>query len=678
MEDFYLQSAIVAALTNLSLAFVVLLRDPGRRVNRAFSAVCATCFLWTFGAVIGSVQLISLALAWLPVTALHFILTFVREKHRSSWFWLWGSYGVSAILSLAVLRRWLAGRAFQIVLILYFAPLIVVVFSVLVRRLRQVRSRIERHQIVYVLVGTIVAMLGGTTDLLASLGLEIPRLGNLSGLLYVIIMAVAIVRHGFLDMSVLVGRGIVLFILAFLFWSLLGVLGAWWSGSAYHSFFNIIVATVLLVIFYEPVKSMIERQADKVLQRESYEFQRELTALSHDLGRLLPLERLVARVAEALYRSAKIERFAIYVARRAGDDYRLLKGRGVEGSRYGVISRDRLFVKYLAASKGVVERDAVERDLEIWAAHPARQELIAVSRTLAWLKMDVVVPFIYERELYGFMTLAPRDQDGRFSQRERDLLFTVGNQLAIAVANLRSHEQMLQTDRLAALGEMAAGLAHEIRNPLGAIKAAVQMLQAGEAYRDDEFMGIIVEEVNRLNRVVSRFLDFARPLERTFELLDLNTIVSRTLELLRQDLREHGIAVELQLAPENPQVKGNGDQLKQVLMNLIVNAQQAMPDGGRLLVTTAVIPAKGAREMVAIRVKDSGIGIAREHMDRLFDPFFTSKPGGTGLGLAIARKIVHAHEGRIRVNSRPGKGTEFTVLLPRADGEGATAAGEGS
>jgi signal transduction histidine kinase len=268
-----------------------------------------------------------------------------------------------------------------------------------------------------------------------------------------------------------------------------------------------------------------------------------------------------------------------------------------------------------------------------------------------------------------------------FASDELAAMLQVGEQAAITIENSRLYERMKERDRLAALGEMAAGLAHEIRNPLGAIKGAAQYLDPGALREGDaEILQIVVEEVNRLDGVVAQFLDYSRPTSpgATDKLTptDLNDVLTRTLKLIESSLPPN-VRLETSFEPELPRILGDAEQLKQVFINLALNAVQAMPDGGRLMVRTrrprqplelglSDASPRYAADQVEVRFADTGAGIPEDAKDRIFIPFYTTKSKGTGLGLAISQRIVKAHGGSIEVQSRLGEGSEFILRFPSA------------
>ena len=222
--------------------------------------------------------------------------------------------------------------------------------------------------------------------------------------------------------------------------------------------------------------------------------------------------------------------------------------------------------------------------------------------------------------------------------------------------------EVRRQERLAALGKMAAGLAHEIRNPLASMRGSVQVLASELSFSQDQsqLMQIVLRESDRLNRIVSDFLTYARPpkIERT--VIELSSLLAETIALLRNspELRsDHLISEEY---PDEPLLyQGDPNQMRQIFWNLARNAIQAMPQGGELCVTLDAIPNRD----VTIAFTDTGRGMSREQKDRLFEPF-NSSSGGTGLGMAIVYQLVRDHNGNILVDSEAGKGTRIAIRLP--------------
>ena len=224
----------------------------------------------------------------------------------------------------------------------------------------------------------------------------------------------------------------------------------------------------------------------------------------------------------------------------------------------------------------------------------------------------------------------------------------------------RAEEAVRRSDRLAALGQLSAGLAHELRNPLGTIKASAEMLSRNVATENEvarEMAGFIASEVDRTNSLVTRFLHFARPLELRLDNADLAHMLDRAIAAVEREAPE--IAIYRNYEPAIPPFPFDAELLERVFFNLVLNAAQATAPGGAVTVKT-----RAAGGTAEISVIDRGAGIDAEHLDSIFNPFFTTKPQGVGLGLAIVSKIVDEHGGKIAVESEPGKGSIFVVSLP--------------
>ncbi|HAD05377.1 MAG: histidine kinase [Desulfuromonadales bacterium GWC2_61_20] len=222
-------------------------------------------------------------------------------------------------------------------------------------------------------------------------------------------------------------------------------------------------------------------------------------------------------------------------------------------------------------------------------------------------------------------------------------------------------DQLRRADRLSALGELSAGMAHEIRNPLGSIRGTAEILQDGIDPADPryEFTRILIKEVDRLNRVVQDFLDFARPPTPLRASVDPVAVLREVLQLTRQLALKNGVEVSLDADAVSATVAGEEEQLKQAFLNLVLNALQAMPTGG-----TLTIAAGSEGGEVQLRFRDSGPGIPLDLQEKIFNPFFTTRREGTGLGLAITQRIVSAHGGRLEVASAMGAGSTFILALP--------------
>ena len=271
------------------------------------------------------------------------------------------------------------------------------------------------------------------------------------------------------------------------------------------------------------------------------------------------------------------------------------------------------------------------RDRDLWVPHPSGVK-IPLSLSMAPLKDEA------GREMGSVLLL-------RDLREIRDL-----------------QEKVRRSERLASLGRLAAGVAHEIRNPLSSIRGFAQFFQnrfKGQE-KEQEYASVMVREVDRLNRVITELLDFARPKEPHRELHSAGEILEQTLKLLESELAKKNIAVEKNLGASLPRILVDRDQLSQAFLNLLLNALESMEGAGKIRISME----SGGAEVLAISISDTGRGIPKEDLERVFEPFFSTKRKGTGLGLAIVHQIVESHKGEIQVESREGQGATFRITLP--------------
>jgi signal transduction histidine kinase len=373
--------------------------------------------------------------------------------------------------------------------------------------------------------------------------------------------------------------------------------------------------------------------------------------------RVLDSQRMAKLVLDSVYDSRRATHAAIYLLEPLGRAFALESHRGPEPlARVGEADQPALW-HAIHHHRGPLLTEQLIRDQQDKSS--SRDLVDALRRVSA----DVLLPFVSGDKVLGFLALRDDRVAEPYSTEEIALLMNISEAAVIVLENSQLAMRLRERDRLAAIGEMAAGLAHEIRNPLGAIKGAAEYLEpAKQAGEDAEFVKVIIEETNRLNSVVSQFLDYARPFRATLLATDLNEVVRRTAKLIEARQAADPAAIELDLEPDLPEAEVDAEQIKQVILNLVLNGVEASAGRGHpVRISTRYL---AERDRIEIAVRDRGTGIPREALDHIFIPFFTTKPHGTGLGLAVCQRIVTNHGGEIRVVSEVGEGTEFTVRLP--------------
>jgi two-component system sensor histidine kinase HydH len=567
----------------------------------------------------------------------------------------------------------------------------------LARRGQQSPSRTVRDRVRFLFVVGVLATTFTLADFLSFLGgpvRHLPPIGAVLATVFLFVLAESLTRPRLADLYEMAGRLLVSTALAF---CLAGIfyLFVTYVGR-FNTYLNAVLAAIVFLVLFEPLQTEVETRIHQFFFRERYDLETAVTELRRRLAHVLELDEMTETLLSGLERSRRATSAAVYLRDQEGDGFDLAGSVGAAAPpRIEALAVRPLLDRmqtHASVSLEELVREQKEADVPLLTAAASLGPL--QSSVLLSVKAD-------DEELVGLICVADDRVRDAFTPEEVSLLETLASQIGVAIANSRVYSRMKERDRLAALGAMAAGLAHEVKNPLGAIKGAAQLLEELDGSPTDgstrEFIGIIIEEVNRLDRVVGSFLDYARPHAGNPIPLDINAAVRRTVQILSSQQTGSTIDVKLELSEPMWRVRIDPEQFRQVLINLIQNAIQAMDGRGRVTVSTVqrrianagwasapqserqltarpdgspALPRRsvhdGDAEFVEVSVKDTGPGISQKVLKNLFVPFFTTREQGTGLGLAISQSIVQNAGGTIDVQTQHGAGTTFTILLPSA------------
>ncbi len=421
-----------------------------------------------------------------------------------------------------------------------------------------------------------------------------------------------------------------------------------------------------IVALVNPLRDRVQAAVDFLFARDRYDYRATVTEASQALATLLDLEAVVGRILRTITQGIHVDVGAVWL-REAEHRYQL---QAVEGAR----GRDGV-PALLDGTSALVAR-LERRPHEVVSDGDGER---APARELAQLGMTLAVPMALEHRLVGFLALGAKASGRFYSGEDVQLVRTLANQGAVAAENARSYRalvhaneelraaqsRLIEAERLAAIGELSAAVAHGIRNPVAGIRAAAQVasldLPADHPLREN--LADIMLEADKLEARIRGLLDFAKPFEPRPAPCQLDRLVAGALASLRPQITAQAIVLETAFDATLPQVPVDAVQIEQVVLALVSNAVEAMPEGGTLAVRGA-LTADGQR--VRLEVADTGPGIPPDQLGRLFKLFFTTKPRGTGFGLAVAQKIVERHGGTIHAASEPGKGSRFAIELPLA------------
>jgi signal transduction histidine kinase len=472
----------------------------------------------------------------------------------------------------------------------------------------------------------------------------------------------SIVMYRLLDLHELFSRAATLITLAAMLLFVDAITFIWvdtFTSYPLHSTFQIFIASLLFLAAYEPLRDTVSWYANRLFNQRGHQLQETLENLRKQLSTIISQHGLVDTLLSGLHSSGRVPVCSIYIWNQSLDAFACIGSRG-----HG----DRRPLRIVAATPFINDFNKGTRwynrfSLKRRARHDAEAtELLGLMKAM---NADLTLPFRSRGVVMGWMHIRDEVWSDGFSAEEIQSLQSLADVCAVVLSNIHDFQAMQEKNRLAALGAMAAGLAHEIRNPLAGVQGAAQYLQNEEVSDDaQEMLGIIVDEAHRLNIVVTQFLDYARPFELHLAPDHINALVGKGLSLLKAQGLSKNLAIHEDLSGDLPPLYLDGTRLSQVLINLLQNALQAMPEGGQLSVTTRRRQARHGNDMAEISIADTGVGISRDNLEKLFIPFFTTKEQGTGLGLAISQRIIQAHGGEIEAESLHGRGATFIVRLP--------------
>jgi two-component system NtrC family sensor kinase len=362
-------------------------------------------------------------------------------------------------------------------------------------------------------------------------------------------------------------------------------------------------------------------------------------------------------------------------------DLRIDPGQSVAGRAYLAPRAMLLIGPELELALSELDHDQTAQIQQLLDAWPPSSALVAPLRVerhrmgaLA-LYSDVHAHLFHPRDLPFIQALADLTaaaidesrQRAKAAALQRDLART-RSMHAEAKARLDTAQaQLLQSAKLAAVGELSASVAHEINNPLYAARNSLYLIEQDLPSDSPQraFLEIAQNELGRIARIITRMRDFYRPARAELTPTSINDLLKETVELVHTHLRHSHVTVTNDLDPNLPLITAHGDQLRQVFLNIVLNACDAMPNGGELEVQTHYLNSTNEQlPTIMVQIADTGAGVPPEHLPYLFEPFYTTKPQGTGLGLAISAHIITQHEGQISVESTTGIGTTFTITLP--------------
>jgi signal transduction histidine kinase len=380
------------------------------------------------------------------------------------------------------------------------------------------------------------------------------------------------------------------------------------------------------------------------------------------------LKSIAKMILETMVQTMDIQKAALFLLDEEKGGYHLVESTHprIRTNLSPVLVKEDPLLQGLLKKGGALLRD------ELVKAGGSSESVDLLERMFL-LEAAISIPLTLNGNLIGIINLSQKILPDPYTPEDVEWLITLANQSSVVLENRRLREDLRKSrshiqraDRLASLGTLTAALAHEIRNPLVAIKTFTQLLP--ERFDDEEFrnhfLNIVSAEVDRISTLINELLEFARPSDPKVEAEDVNTILDSIVLLVSSGIKKKHIHIVKDFSANLPLVLIDREQIKQVFLNLLLNAIDATEENGKITVKTRAYIKSNQEHYIQIEFTDTGCGILAENLESIFNPFFTTKHKGSGLGLSISNQIIQEHKGYIDVESQPNKGSSFYVNLP--------------
>ncbi len=691
----------LAFVINLTLAIFVFLYNPRRLMNRLFGLFVFSFAIWNLGEFIMIISRLDAVTLWgirlilfgmflSPAFFLHFSLIFPRRIHLPLLEKLELIPIYSIPLFLFLISIWgthiqihripeldnICYYSFNIRSILGLVRVsLIVAYSFLwygwgvLNLTRALRKRVparEQLKIKYLIIGVglifLIGILVGLSRLFFSAGKIFYFLGSSYTILISLFFAAAIFKVKLLNIRLLISKSLTYFVVTGILLSIYILLIkniAHLLALAYGVTSSLIEGglIVIFVFLLRPLEKVVSTFLDQLFFKEYFQMRDRMSSFQRELLRCVDQTHLVCKISGFLSKEIGFPKVLIMIS----DDQAIGRYRSVctVGWRKKIefFEGDRL-IEWVKKKKTPLEREEL---LNLLSPKERGKS--------PFTDAALILPLIGEKSVLGLVFLSSLPKQRKFSEDWLELLEIFASQISLAILRVQTiqkvqakERELVQAEKLAALGRMITIVSHEIRNPLGVIQTAAEtLLEQPENLTETqkEVVTFILEETDRLTRILTDFLTFAKPQPIRKVPVELRGLISRVFRMLEKTARQKGHGLRFQKDGQPLWVEGDPDQLYQALLNLSLNGLEAMTKGGELLIRMK----KFSRKWVAVEVEDSGGGIAAADQNNIFEPFFTTKENGSGIGLAIVKRIVQDHGGKVEFDTSEA-GTVFRIYLP--------------
>jgi two-component system NtrC family sensor kinase len=547
---------------------------------------------------------------------------------------------------------------------------------------------LEKQRSQIVLTGSIVGLFIPVLIMILSYVISFkPSFGILAFVLIIFPVSVAysILKHKLFDINVIIRKALVYGLLTGALGGIIAILiisfnlalasyGGWRSPA----FFIILIA--FLAVALNPLQNKIQAIIDLVFFRKKFDYRKTVEDISFAMTSILNPDDIYEKIVETIEKTIFAKNINLFFYDEQQAVYRPYSYSANLDKESYLLNEENVLINRLREYKSEIFLE------DIYSEDKYKDNREVLEEIFCQFDSSLFMPMFVKEKLIGLISLGEKKSELTYTSEDLELLRILANQSAVAIENAlafklvedyakkledtnielqETQTQLIQSEKMSAIGQLAAGIAHEIRNPLNIIEGARYYLshiltESEKTESVSEYLSYIKQEVERTNKLISSLLKFSKSEPPRFELVDINNTLENTLTLLKKQLSDGAVRGVKKFDNNLPSILGDPNQLWQVFVNIIMNAIQAMPEGGDLTIKTY----RNGDDSICVSFKDTGVGMDKEVLKKIFDPFFTKKESGTGLGLSISYSIVESHKGNIKVESEKGVGTDFQIELP--------------
>lgn len=698
--------SLSAGLTCFFFATLVILKGKKSNQNRAFFIATILTGLWTSFPFLTSLpendytaltiaRLLYIFASFVPTAWFYFMICILgnyKDKNRLYIFYfislLFASVSHTPFLIKGIGRFTPYFFPKPGFLYLFFMLFFAIVFSYILLRLFIALKNTHgypRSRIIYVSWAYLIGAISGIIHFIAAYTGREPFSHDILILLYPFILSYAILKYRLMDIKVAITRTTIFVALYTLVWGLPFLLVFWgkpWLVNIFGAnwWFGPMVLMAILGTVGTFVYIYLQKRAESILLREQLHYQETLKQAAVGMTRIRNLKKLLDSISLILTETVYISHSAIYLFDEKTGQFILKEGRKLKKKQPDSINNENPLIVWLKNNKSCLVYEEVLQKTQDNSDRIFKE----IEREMFFLNAAVIVPSFLEDKLLDLIILGDKLSKKMYTSEDLNIFSVLASQAALAIENAllygnieeevkkRTKElvdvqrQLVHAEKLATVGTLAGGVAHEINNPLTAILTNVQMLLSTDEM-DKESLEMIEEATKRCKTIVQKLMTYAKkPLESTMVYkINLLEIIGNVMGFLKYQLEQENITIAVGASENKYLVMGNHNELEQVLTNIILNAKDAIKQIKKSGVIEITLSQND--DFVKIEIKDEGVGIPKEIMPRIFDPFFTTKEvgKGLGLGLSICQSIIDKHNGKITIQSESNKGSIFTVQLPR-------------